>query len=135
MGWWWRWFGRGFYNDVSVHIAANLHLVALAEHLRVRLPASPPPLGLNVQMDGGGKMLQNCSRLPLIAATTPAKTRPAKHSCTCAYPSLYELEMSTYSGDELSLRHVHCRKTTSLHDHRDVHNRKNSICGTSKTCR
>ena len=38
--------------------------------------------------------------------------------------------MSTGSGYELNLRHLHCRKTTSLHDHRDVQNRKNCTCGT-----
>ena len=34
-------------------------------------PGVPATPSLNVQMDGGRKMLQNCSKLPLIAATMP----------------------------------------------------------------
>ena len=36
-------------------------------------PGVPATLGLNAQMDGGRKMLQNCSKLPLIAG----QRRPA----------------------------------------------------------
>ena len=51
-------------------------------------------------------MLQNCSKLPLIAATMPTM-----HSCNCAYLSV-ATEMSTDSGDELNLWHLHCHETT-----------------------
>ena len=37
-------------TGVSVDIAKQVHLIRVAEHLRVRLPASP--LALNVQVDG-----------------------------------------------------------------------------------
>ena len=58
-------------------------------------PGVPATLGLNVQMDGGRKMLQNCGKLPLIAATMPTLLLPTK--------------MSTSSGDELKMGHFHCR--------------------------
>ena len=42
-------------------------------------------------------------------------------------PSLLRTEMSTNSGDELSLGHLHCsRDNLSLHDHGNVHNRRNA---------
>ena len=50
-----------------------------------------------------------------------------------AYLSLFRTGMSTKSGDELCLRH--CRKQTSLHDHRYVQNRRNCTCGTSEHLR
>ena len=50
-------------------------------------PGVPATLGLNVQMDGGRKMLQNCSKLPLIAAAMSSM-----HSCNCAYLSLWRLK-------------------------------------------
>ena len=43
-------------------------------------------------------MLQNCSKLPLIAATM--------HSCNCANQPLLRRGMSTNTGDELSLKHL-----------------------------
>ena len=57
-----------------------------------RTPGSQTPgvsatLGLNVQMDGGRKMLQNCSKLPFIAAK-----KPTMHSCNCADLSLWRLK-------------------------------------------
>ena len=52
-------------------------------------------------------MLQNCSKIPLIAATVPT--------------SLLRTKMSTSSGDELNMGHFHCR------------NRLGMITGTSKT--
>ena len=64
-------------------------------------------------------MLQNCSKLPLIAATMPTM-----HSRNCAYLSLLRTKMSTSSGDGLNLWHLQCRETASLHDHRDVQNRE-----------
>ena len=37
------WCGRGINDDVFFHITATVHLIRVAEHLGVRLPASPPP--------------------------------------------------------------------------------------------
>ena len=64
-----------------------------------RTPGSQTPgvsatLGLNVQMDGVRKMLQNCSKLPLNDATMPTP--------------LLQTKMSTSSGDELNMGHFHC---------------------------
>ena len=62
-------------------------------------------------MDGGRKMLQNCSKLPPDRRQNAGQTRPAKHSCNCAYLSLLR-KKSTNWGDELSLRDLDCRETT-----------------------
>ena len=34
-------------RDVFIHITARMHLIGVAEHLGVRLPASPPPRALD----------------------------------------------------------------------------------------
>ena len=69
----WWWCGRDINDDVFFHIAASVHPITVAEHLGVRLPASPPPralddqqllavegLGLDVRVDGGRKMPHFC---------------------------------------------------------------------------
>ena len=50
---WWWWCGRDSYDDVFIHIAARLHRITMAEHLGVRLPASPPPGALDNQTTVG----------------------------------------------------------------------------------
>ena len=92
-------------------------------------PGVPATLGLNVQKDGGRKMLQTCSKLP--SSPPPCRPNKAHHAqLQLCVPVSVATEMSTDFGDELNLRHLHCRKTTSLHDHRD--NRRNCTCGTSE---
>ena len=50
-----------------------------------------------------------------------------------AYPSLLHNWNVLKRRDELNLRHLQvCETTPSLHDHRDVHNRKSCTCGTSE---
>ena len=55
--WWWWWFRRCDNSDVFVDTIACVHLIRVAEHPGVRLPASPPP-GTHVQLDGVRKMPQ-----------------------------------------------------------------------------
>ena len=53
---------------------------------------------------------------------------------TIAAPSLLRPGMSTNSGNELCLRHLHSsRDPASPHVHKDVHNSKNCTCGTTTT--
>ena len=86
--------------------------------------SSKAHLALNVWMDGARKMRKMRQKSP---SPTPYPTLQK------AYPSLLRTKMSTNSGDELNLRHFHCsRDQTSLHDHRDVHDRRNCTCGTSE---
>ena len=61
-----------------------------------------------------------------------SKNRPPPPYPRKKRTTLFRTGMSTDSSDELNLRHFHCRKTTSLHDHRDVFYRRNCTCGTSK---
>ena len=64
---------------------------------------------------------------PLIAAITLHK---AAQFALCVPVSVAQLGVLK-RRDELNLRDLHCaRDPTSLHDHRDVHNRKNCTCGT-----
>ena len=46
-------------------------------------PGVPATLGLNVQMDGGRKMLQNCSKLLLITATMLTMHSRTVGTCLC----------------------------------------------------
>ena len=46
-------------------------------------PATRHPGALNVQMDGGRKMLQNCSELPFIAARSRPCTAATVLTCLC----------------------------------------------------
>ena len=81
-------------------------------------------LGLNVQVDGVRKR-------PLKKKGKKKNPSPPPYPRRKRTP-LLRTGVSADSGDELNLRHLHCRKTTSLHDHRDVHNRRNCTCGTSE---
>ena len=86
--------GRGSDVELDAHLCR--YTSAGAPNWGGRTPGSQTPdvpatLGLNVQMVGGRKMLQNCSKLPLIAATMPTL--------------LLRTKMSTSSGDELNLGH------------------------------
>ena len=47
--WWllWLWYGRDITDDVFVQAAACMHLIGVAEHLGVRLLASPPSRALD----------------------------------------------------------------------------------------
>ena len=87
-------------------------------------PGVPATLGLNVQMDGGRKMLQNCSKLPLIEATM-------------ATP-LLRTKMSTSSGDELNLGHFHCGNlvcmTTRTYITVDELRHEGNCCCTQRAC-
>ena len=42
------------YNGVFLHATARLHLIGVAEHLGVRLPASPPPWASTSRWTEGG---------------------------------------------------------------------------------
>ena len=54
--WWWWWCGRDV-TDMSVDMPSRVHLIRVAEHLGVRLPASPPP-GTHVSLHRVRKMPQ-----------------------------------------------------------------------------
>ena len=69
----------------------RMHLIGVAEHLGVRLPASPPPWASTSRRTEAEK----CCK--------PAATYPS--SPPHAYQPLLRRRMSTNSGDELSLRH------------------------------
>ena len=116
-------------TQVFVDTRQQVHLIGVTEHLGVRLPASPL-LGLNVQMDGGRKMLQNCSKL-LIAATMPAKQGPHALLQLCVPVSVAKRNVhKLWRGTESEA--LDCRNPSSLQDHRDVHNHeRNWNCGTS----
>ena len=124
---WWWWCGR---DVMTMSLSIPPH--ERAPNWGDRTPGSQTPgvpaaLGLNVQMDGGRKMLQNCSKLPLIAATMLAKQGPP---CTAALTVRTRLCCATGSvlkrRDELYLRHFHCARdpNLSLRDHSDVQDRK-----------
>ena len=101
-------YGRGgadVMHDTCLYRYAPAHATNWSDRTPgSQTPGVPATLGLNVHADGERKMPQNCSKLPLIAATT--------HSCSCAYQPLLRRGMSTNTGDELNLRHLHCRETT-----------------------
>ena len=100
---------------VVVHACLCRYTLVDAPNWGGRTPGSQTPgvndtLGLNVQKDGGRKMLQTCSKLPLIAATrVPA---------TVAKKNVHKLRRRTESEA------LDCRNPTSLQDHRDVHSRE-----------
>ena len=91
-------------------------------------PGVPATLGLNVQMDGGRKMLQNCSKLPLNAATMPTP--------------LLRTKMPTSSGDELNMGHFHCRNrlcmitgtTKAVDELRHVIDHRHSVVAHQRAC-
>ena len=58
------------------------------------------------------------------------------HSSHCAYPSLLHNRNVSRRHDELNLRHLCCWRdpNLSLHDRRDVHNRKTAPAAPSRTC-
>ena len=71
--------------------------------------------------------LKNWRSTPGQSGGARKKAKKAKKPSTQlkACPSLLRTEMSTNSGDELSLRHLHCsRDNVSLHDRGNVHNRR-----------
>ena len=77
------WGGGGGGSDVELDAHLCRYTSVGAPNWGGRTPGSQTPdvpttLGLNVQMDGGGKMLQNSSKLPLIAAK-----KPTMHNCNC----------------------------------------------------
>ena len=99
--WWWWWW---LCSDGVLMRCVCRYPITVAPNWGGRTPGSQTPgvtatLGLNVQMDGGRKMPQNCSKLPLNAATM---TIP-----------LLRTKMSTSSGDELNMGHFHCRNRTA----------------------
>ena len=125
-------------TQVKIHCMSRelIGTVPVPSHLEVKLPTTPAHRGAldeeelfviegsknprDSTLTGGvRKMAQNAPKKPFIA------TNSLK-----AYLSLLRTGMSTKSGHELCLRH--CRKQTSLHDHRDVQNRRNGTCDTSE---
>ena len=123
-------------TQVKIHCMSRelIGTVPVPSHLEVKLPATPAPLepssthrcerskARKLALNSGttrrsAKNAQNAQKKPFIAPNSLK-----------AYLSPLRTGMSTKSGDELYLRH--CRKQTSLHDHRDVQNRRNSTCGT-----
>ena len=112
-------------NGRSLSINCHwMHLIQMAERLGVRLPASPPPWASTSRWTEAEKCCKTAANYP----SSPPPCRPNKArqaQLHCAYPSLLRNRSVLKRRDELYLRHLHCRKTTSLHDHRDVHNRNN----------
>ena len=105
-------------------------------------PGVPATLGLNVQEDGGRKNARKTGENPYIAVTTCGEQQrcPLISARNCqelhlsVYLSLLRRRMSTNSGDELKLRHLHCqRRDLSLHNDRHTHHNlaKNWTCGAS----
>ena len=74
-------------------------------------------MALNARMDGARKM---------------AKKKRPKKNLHRRVPVSVRTETSTDSGDKLNLKHLQVARPTSLHDHRDVHNRRNCTCGTNR---
>ena len=78
MRWWWWWCGvvccgGGSNVELNAHLCRYTSVGAPNQGGRTpgsQTPGVPATLGLNVQMDGGRKMLQNCSKLPITAAKT-----------------------------------------------------------------
>ena len=77
---------------VVVDVVRMIKETRVSVHARTyrggRSPGSQTPgdtatLGLNVQMDGGRKMLQNCSELPFIAARSRPCTAATVLTCLC----------------------------------------------------
>ena len=89
-------------------------------------PSRARELALNSRRPGAKNVLKGRKKTFIAAITATARKL---RTCLCCTTGT-----STDSGDELNLRHLHCWRdpNLSLHDHRDIHNRKNCTCGTSE---
>ena len=83
-----------------------MHLIGVTERPGVRLP----PWASTSRWTEAEKCCKTAANYP--SSPPPCRPNKACHSSNCAYLSLFRREMSTNSGDELSLRHLDCRETT-----------------------
>ena len=68
--WWWWWFGRAACMTCLSIPYSRVHLIRVAGHLQVRLPATPPP---PPRPDGG-------QTLALCRCTGPTSTQSKLHA-------------------------------------------------------
>ena len=92
----------------------------------------PRKLALNSRQPGGARKMAKKADKTLHGRHNRHCRK--LHSSHCAFPSLLHNRNVPKRHDELNLRHLHCWRdpSLSLHDHSDVHNRKNCTCGTTK---
>ena len=143
---WWWWCGPLCYTRESVLPRALLHLIRVAEHLGVKLPASPPPLP---RPDGGGQPWPcACAHGPKKSTRQRACHQPVQETMPTAelplflhcldQPGHLSLHKDRHVGDSAEHRSCNCGistvpSQTAPRSLPDLHNQHQPPCQCTAT--